>query len=233
MASPSVIKFRCYQCNQLLGASRSKVGAVVSCRKCGAELIVPVPSDAPSGLSSDGEGPAIVTESTASAQGSPDSALPADLIDIRPEDIRVEPGFAWAAPPVDASPAPPAPAAPIESPGGRFVEETPVVATGGREPYEPASNPHPYVPPPYVPPPSVPPQAAPASTPPVVPAAEAVLPPIKVEPPRFVDRSPAPRSRDVMLPRSAVAAWSLFVLMALWLAFVAGLLSGHYLWRVH
>src|SRR5712672_3502858 len=40
------LKFRCYQCNGLLGVSRSKVGAVVSCPKCGAELIVPEPVDA-------------------------------------------------------------------------------------------------------------------------------------------------------------------------------------------
>ena len=39
MANP--IKFRCFQCNQLLGVSRSKAGEVVSCPKCAAELIVP------------------------------------------------------------------------------------------------------------------------------------------------------------------------------------------------
>ena len=32
------------------------------------------------------------------------------------------------------------------------------------------------------------------------------------------------------LPRSVVAAWSLFVLLAQALAFVAGLLAGHYIW---
>jgi hypothetical protein len=32
------------------------------------------------------------------------------------------------------------------------------------------------------------------------------------------------------MPRSAVVAWSLFVLLALVLAFVAGLLAGHFVW---
>jgi hypothetical protein len=41
------------------------------------------------------------------------------------------------------------------------------------------------------------------------------------------------RARDVVLPRSVVLAWSLFVLLALALAFGAGLLAGHYIWWVY
>ncbi|WP_152049771.1 hypothetical protein [Tautonia marina] len=37
-------------------------------------------------------------------------------------------------------------------------------------------------------------------------------------------------SRDVVIPRLAVLSWSLFVLIALFLAFVAGLLVGHFVW---
>ena len=37
------IKFRCFRCNQLLGVSRSKAGAVVACPKCRIDLVVPQP----------------------------------------------------------------------------------------------------------------------------------------------------------------------------------------------
>ena len=39
------------------------------------------------------------------------------------------------------------------------------------------------------------------------------------------------RRRDVAIPRTALVAWSLFALLALAFAFVAGLLIGHYRWR--
>jgi hypothetical protein len=67
------------------------------------------------------------------------------------------------------------------------------------------------------------------------PAVEPLLPPIRIaEPPeRLVERPAATRTRDLALPRSVVVAWSLFVLVAQALAFVAGLLAGHYLWKVH
>jgi hypothetical protein len=65
-------------------------------------------------------------------------------------------------------------------------------------------------------------------------ALEPVSPPIRIEPTRIApDRTPPVRSRDLLIPRSVVAFWSLFVLMAQALAFVAGLLAGHFLWRVH
>jgi hypothetical protein len=62
------------------------------------------------------------------------------------------------------------------------------------------------------------------------------IPPIRLDAP-----SPAPARarptpavpRDLVIPRSVVTAWSLFVLLALSFAFVAGLLAGHYVWRVH
>ncbi|WP_169976736.1 hypothetical protein [Tautonia rosea] len=37
-------------------------------------------------------------------------------------------------------------------------------------------------------------------------------------------------SRDVVIPRLAVLSWSMFVLIALFLAFLAGLLVGHFVW---
>jgi phage FluMu protein Com len=41
----TLFKFRCYQCNKLLGAPPSKIGRIIHCPKCGTELIVPVPED--------------------------------------------------------------------------------------------------------------------------------------------------------------------------------------------
>ncbi len=38
------------------------------------------------------------------------------------------------------------------------------------------------------------------------------------------------RRRDVLMPRTAVIAWSLVALLAIGLAFLSGLLIGHYLW---
>ena len=42
---------------------------------------------------------------------------------------------------------------------------------------------------------------------------------------------PVARRRDVVLPRTAAVAWSLFALLALASAFASGLLVGHFLWR--
>jgi hypothetical protein len=42
----------------------------------------------------------------------------------------------------------------------------------------------------------------------------------------------AARRNDVALPRTVVVLWSFFVILALALAFTAGLLAGHFLWRV-
>ena len=40
-----------------------------------------------------------------------------------------------------------------------------------------------------------------------------------------------PRRRDVVLPRTALVAWSLFAILALGFAFASGLLLGHYRWK--
>ena len=95
------LKFRCYQCNQLLGVSRAKVGTVVACPKCRADLIVPDPDE--SDLASDAEG-ADSSQSSRLADVS-EEGISLDLLDIRPEDIRVEPGVTWTPPqPAVASP---------------------------------------------------------------------------------------------------------------------------------
>ena len=38
---------------------------------------------------------------------------------------------------------------------------------------------------------------------------------------------------EVILPASVVLSWSLFVLLGIALSFVAGLLMGHFLWKMH
>lgn len=65
--------------------------------------------------------------------------------------------------------------------------------------------------------------------------------PIKIEPLPIrpetsarlsAEHSALPRPRDVILPRAAVVGWSMFGLLALVLAFIAGLLAGHFVWVV-
>src|SRR4051812_43340906 len=95
------IKFRCYQCNQLLGVSRSKVGSVVACPKCATELIVPEPDEATTAaqpmtpempVALGQPSPPETTEAFLSALA---ADLPVEIADIRPEDIRVEPSNTW------------------------------------------------------------------------------------------------------------------------------------------
>jgi len=204
------IKFRCYQCNQLLGVSRNRVGGVVSCPKCQAGLIVPDPEE--------GATTSLNIKTDEPATGTLDAGLPLDLIDIRPEDIRVEPGADW-----------------VRSPQSSSESRTATLARVIEEPAleeEPEQPPHPA--------PSSVTSTEPATTstrsPVSIPTDEgAILPPLDIEPTSRNShrRIASTRSRDIILPRSTVAAWSLFVLVAQGLAFVAGLLAGHFLWKVH
>src|SRR5438445_298306 len=97
------IKFRCFRCNQLLGVARSKAGAVVACPKCSVELIVPEPEETVTRPSTGESAPETgsTVKSTAPSLLTPaeersgvvDAGLSLDFLDIRPEDIRVEPGI--------------------------------------------------------------------------------------------------------------------------------------------
>lgn len=40
------IRFRCAYCNQLMGIAKRKVGQVVTCPKCGGQVVVPAPDPA-------------------------------------------------------------------------------------------------------------------------------------------------------------------------------------------
>src|SRR3954453_19410979 len=84
------IKFRCFQCNQLLGVSRSKAGSIVACPKCATELIVPAPDDGPAAADSpSAPGP----ETTRAFDAAIAAGLPVELSEIRLEDLRITPDY--------------------------------------------------------------------------------------------------------------------------------------------
>jgi hypothetical protein len=196
------IKFRCVQCNQLLGVSPSRIGSVISCPRCAVELIVPE-ADAPPEVPRAAEPEPIPAILSSLVLDRPDP-----LAELRPEDIRVEPGL-------------PEPARARRPP--RPIKPAPA----------PAPEPEPEPPTPEPPPLVLTPEAL-AGPPNEAPAGpeEGVLPPIQTEPVAVRPSRPTARARDITLPRSVVTAWSLFVLLALGMAFAAGLLAGHFLWRV-
>ncbi len=192
------IKFRCVECNQLLGVSPSKVGSVVACPRCAVELIVPEvddPSEVPRAPEPEPI-PAILTSLVLERRD--------PLDELRPEDIRVEPG--------------------LLDPGRARREPRPIERAPAPSPEPPAPEPPPFV----LTPESM--AGPPIEAPPT--PDEAILPPIQTEPVAIRLARPTTRARDITLPRSVVTAWSLFVLLALALAFAAGLLAGHFLWRV-
>jgi phage FluMu protein Com len=74
-------------------------------------------------------------------------------------------------------------------------------------------------------------------SPPLGPAAspaidDSLIPAISVEAPSIRGRDVSDRpAHDVVLSPLVVLAWSLLVLMAVPLAFIAGLLTGHFVWK--
>ena len=52
-----LFKFRCFQCQKLLGAPPSRIGSATTCPKCGTGLIVPPPLDAAQEDEPDGDEP--------------------------------------------------------------------------------------------------------------------------------------------------------------------------------
>ena len=231
------LRFRCYRCNQLMGASLKKMGTIVNCPRCKAELRVPGPEEQPSaGGAGDGVRPASSPRTgeeearPGRESGSPlppfmeeiAAAIPDDLASLRPEDIRVEAEFAdlvvTTTEPTLASASPPEPPAPQPAP----VE--PVPPGPGPEPVPATPEPSPTVPgaEPIVPPftPSV--DVGPAIS----------LPPINIEPTRILAPGRELRSApEIVLQPATVLAWSLLVLMALPMAFIAGLMIGHFIWK--
>jgi hypothetical protein len=237
------LKFRCYQCNQLLASMPSKAGSIVSCPRCKADLVVP----APDSTAVDPEGSAIGRESgraestvkppmTTVPAGVDEmaAAIPADLIDLRPEDLRVEAEFFKSLtrapePPKAPEPAPwaaPEPAAPFPSIETSFPA-TPASSAATTEtatPLFPPNSRRPEFPSAF---PSLAPNA------PLLAPASPVVPQIEIEPPSLLPPNREFRPvHEVVLPASAVLAWSLFGLIGIATSFIAGLMVGHYFWRM-
>lgn len=243
------LKIRCYRCNQLLAVAPNKAGAVVACPKCKAELLIPRPDgqlpaeDAPGAASKAGAFPPVsaIAEAAATPGSRVESSsfldeiaalIPPEVAALRPEDLRVEAEF------LGSLTREPAPSTPAADPF-RF----PDVSTGP----EPAPPPAADEPTP-APPTDIsalltslasgaatsietpPPLPIPAATP----DQKGVVPPISIEPDAIRPPSAAEARtvHEVVLPASVVLAWSLFVLMAIPLAFIAGLMVGHYIWKV-
>jgi hypothetical protein len=185
------VKFRCYRCNTLLGVTRSKIGSVIACVKCGAELVVPEPAEATAPETS-ASSSSNIAEPTPAFLSAMESGMPMAFPDINPEDIRVEPGIPWE--PIVTSPPP---AEPRDAPPEPEPEPEPEPAPAPAEPLRSIR----------VVPPAEPPR--PAAEP------EPVVPPILIEPVKIARERPTTgRPRDLTIPRSVVAFWSLFVLLA-------------------
>jgi hypothetical protein len=68
---------------------------------------------------------------------------------------------------------------------------------------------------------------------PLLAPASPVVPPIEIEPPSLLPPNREFRPvHEVVLPASAVLAWSLFGLIGIATSFLAGLMVGHYFWRM-
>jgi hypothetical protein len=163
-------------------------------------------------------------------------AIPPDLADLRPEDLRVEAEFfeSLTRPPppstiVDPTPWPvPEPSAPPSSipeplsPAAPFapgVQTTEAIQPSGPSP-EPEETGERAGGPPERP-------SRPEETRPIGPQ-------IEIEPPSILPPgTEIRRVSEVVLPASVVLAWSLFVLAGIASAFAAGLMMGHFLWKTH
>ena len=238
------LKFRCYQCNQLLASAPGKAGSIVACPRCKADLVVPA-ADSPAAAEPDatavgrasGRAPSTLAPAKRSVAGGVDddaAAMPADLIDLRPEDLRVEAEFFQS-----LTHAPERQNQPEAAPWGaaeaavRFptCRDQHSRGTAFRVPRDRDRGP------------SVPASRSPfgisqrvpslAPSAPLLAPASPVVPPIEIEPPSLLPPNREFRPvREVVLPASAVLAWSLFGLIGIATSFLAGLMVGHYFWRM-
>jgi hypothetical protein len=143
------------------------------------------------------------------------AAIPDDLASLRPEDIRVEAEFADlvvtstppAPPPVEISAAPEPVARDDAAPPSEVRTEIPA----------PLGNASPVT----------------AGEPPLRDQSfSSLLPEINIETPTILPKSRELRPvHEVVLQPATVLAWSLLVLLSLPMAFLAGLLIGHYIWK--
>ena len=238
------LKFRCYRCNQLLGASWRRAGKVISCPRCSAELEVPRPDEPATSAataatgspspprSRDARGSAAVPRPSPAVPSFMEevaAAIPKELASLRPEDLRVEAEFAnrmvrTREPATSILPARVDAPPELEMPS---VEALQVTQTAQRVQMPRRAKTPPQVPlNPDPPPPAAVEQVQPTKL------IEATLPDILVDPPSILPPGRQIRSAsEVVLQPATVLAWSLVVLIAMPMAFLTGLLIGHFIWK--
>jgi len=142
-------------------------------------------------------------------------AIPEDLVALRPEDIRVEAEFADLV--ITTNEPTSLAAEPVAAPEPVGYTAEPISAETFLADVPPVSR--------------ISTQAS-AEQPPVDAAPGTVLPEISIEPPSVlpVNRHTGP-VREVLIQPAVLLVWSMIVLLSLPLAFIAGLLIGHFLWR--
>lgn len=230
------LKFRCYQCNQLLGVPPKRAGSVIACPRCGAELLVPRPESEPEPVLAEEMAPGTVAAGRSRSRGSASSAeiagsvagsmpsfmnelgsaIPEDLVALRPEDIRVEAEF------VDLV---------VTTNEPTSVTSEPALTSDqvGFSPELISADTFLAEPPPVS---RILTQATTEQPPPLGAAPGTVLPEISIEPPSILpsNRQTGP-VREVLIQPAVLLIWSMIVLLSLPMAFIAGLLIGHFLWR--
>ncbi len=199
----AVIRFRCYRCNKLLGTSPSRAGKTTTCPNCKAELIVPEPEDSEKSA---------LAEATRSLVPDLDDAPRVVERDREPDASPPhDPSFSWEE--LDT--------AIFQVPGGPAPIDLPISFA------PPGPNPEPEPQPSAEPPPAPPPIVQPPPSPP----AAAAVPEIAVETgPIVVDRPRRRRPGEVVLTQSVITSWAVFMLLALGISFVAGVVVGHFVW---
>ncbi len=241
------IKFRCYQCGKLLGISRQKSGAVVRCPQCRTDLVVPEPEPKSENLEA-GSTPSKVPptqpfaflpveECPAEQSESFGSLFPKtpDVPESGQEAVKDFPEI------VLERPAPPSPPSEPE-----FAPEPEPELHQGLPAIDHRLEPEPQTEtsdsPGDAPSPSGSAWMEPGETSTSDASGSTILEPSELAPgvpePASVAEQKEPERwsgpsysrRDVVMPRVAVIGWSLFVILALFLAFIAGLLIGHFLW---
>jgi phage FluMu protein Com len=249
---PDHLKFRCYRCNQLLAVAASRAGTIVACPKCKADLQIPGLESVTTGEPQPemrAEVEARPRRKAGAAVANPQSpakpaevptfiegvagTIPADVAELRPEDLRVEAEFfesltqrrmaAEGAAPGGVTESESLKVFPsIESaegpPAWPTPEEVATAFTTAAPPQEELRRD------------LLPPET---EIPIPTPKADAVAPPIEIETPAKLQSADAPHHiREVIMPASVVLMWSLFGLAGLAFSFIAGLMIGHFLWRV-
>jgi len=249
-----LLKFRCYRCNQLLAVAPARAGTVVACPRCKADLQIPA---AESALQAETEKPArrqraasvtlplssatsgsniatsvsIAATSQANVPELPNfltdvaAAIPPEVAELRPEDLRVE---AEVFESITREPSPPPAPAPVPPPA--MEAPNPIPVRGSKPELTPAELSNLFAPKR----PAIEPSPLPVPPPLLSSDSQGFVPPIEIEPPSVrASVSETRRPFEVILPASVVLMWSIFVLVGIALSFVAGLMVGHFLWKVH